>query len=558
MCQHLQHLETIFLALKKYKLKLKRSKCLFAKNKVDYLGHVISEKGITPNPKKIEAVTNYPTPNNADKLRSFLGLANYYRRFIRNYSELTHPLTILTRKNEQWRWESEQENSFQKVKSLLSSAPILAYPDFTKEFQVHTDASAYGIGAVLAQVRKTTENGTDEVVIAYASKHLTDSQAKWATVEKEAYAIVFATKIFYPYLYGRRFTVYTDHKPLEWLMNIKEPTGRLMRWSLLLQEYDIAIGYRPGKMNQNADSLSRAPLNHIATPVSLGRHKFKEEQEKDEYCQRVRRTLEKKGSRSNFIIRDDGLIGTSDGRVLVPLSLRLNVLRRLHDHKLAAHLGQAKVSANLRHRFFWPGMLDEAKRFVKNCISCQKRKAHKRNIAPLQPLPIVTYVWERVAMDIVGPLECTRSGNRYILVISEYATKYVEAIPMKDQTAMTVAEAFTNRIILRYGCPSHILTDQGPCFQSELMKELCRQLEVNQLRSSPYHTMCNGAVENVNKTICDMLASFVCEDPTLWDEYLPFIVFAYNSSTHISLKETPFYLLYGHDPIQPDLISAAY
>ena len=349
MCQHLQHLETIFLALKKYKLKLKRSKCLFAKNKVDYLGHVISEKGITPNPKKIEAVTNYPTPNNADKLRSFLGLANYYRRFIRNYSELTHPLTILTRKNEQWRWESEQENSFQKVKSLLSSAPILAYPDFTKEFQVHTDASAYGIGAVLAQVRKTTENGTDEVVIAYASKHLTDSQAKWATVEKEAYAIVFATKIFYPYLYGRRFTVYTDHKPLEWLMNIKEPTGRLMRWSLLLQEYDIAIGYRPGKMNQNADSLSRAPLNHIATPVSLGRHKFKEEQEKDEYCQRVRRTLEKKGSRSNFIIRDDGLIGTSDGRVLVPLSLRLNVLRRLHDHKLAAHLGQAKVSASLRH-----------------------------------------------------------------------------------------------------------------------------------------------------------------------------------------------------------------
>ena len=153
-------------------------------------------------------------------------------------------------------------------------------------------------------------------------------------------------------------------RSLEWLMNIKEPTGRLMRWSLLLQEYDNAIGYRPGKMNQNADSLSRAPLNHIATPVSLGRHKFKEEQEKDEYCQRVRRTLEKKGSRSNFIIRDDGLIGTSDGRFLVPLRLRLNVLRRLHDQKLAAHLGQAKVSASLRHRFFWPGMFDEAKRFV--------------------------------------------------------------------------------------------------------------------------------------------------------------------------------------------------
>ena len=183
----------------------------------------------------------------------------------------------------------------------------------------------------------------DEVVIAYASKHLTDSQAKWATVEKEAYAIVFATKTFYPYLYGRRFTVFTDHKPLEWLINIKEPTGRLMRWSLMLQEYDMAIGYRPGKTNQNADSLSRAPVNQVAAPPSLGTCTLKEEQEKDEFCQKVKRTIEKKGKKSRYIVREDGLIGTSDGRVLVPLSLRLNVLRRLHDHKLAAHLGQAKV-----------------------------------------------------------------------------------------------------------------------------------------------------------------------------------------------------------------------
>ena len=373
-------------------------------------------------------------------------------------------------------------------------------------------------------------------------------------MEKEAYAIVFATKTFYPYLYGRRFTVFTDHKPLEWLMNIKEPTGRLMRWSLMLQEYDMAIGYRPGKTNQNADSLSRAPVNQVAAPPSLGTCTLKEEQEKDEFCQKVKRTIEKKGKKSRYIVREDGLIGTSDGRVLVPLSLRLNVLRRLHDHKLAAHLGQAKVLARLRNRFIWPGMQEQAKEFIKNCISCQKRKAHKRNLAPLRPLPMVTYVWERVAMDIVGPLECTRSGNRYILAISEYATKYIETIGIKDQTALTVAEAFTNRIILRYGCPSQILTDQGPCFQSDLMKELCRILDIKQLRSSPYHAPCNGAVENINKTLGDMLAPYVFEDPTLWDEYLPFVTFAYNTSVHASLKETPFYLLFGHDAMQPDLI----
>ena len=263
---------------------MNRTKCEFFKNKIDYLGYIVSENGIAPN--KIESITTYPEPTNLKELGSFLGLASYYRKFVRAFAEKAHPLTALTKKNAKWKWGNEERDAFNCIKQCLTTRPILGYPDFTREFIIYTDASGYGIGAALAQMQTpaltessetddtvSAETGDREVVIAYTSKHLNEREAKWSTTEKECFAIIHAIDVFRPYLYGRAFTVFTDHRPLEWLMSKPEPAGRLQRWALKIQEYNMKIGYRPGRSHQNADCLSRIPKDLGAipkTPTGVG------------------------------------------------------------------------------------------------------------------------------------------------------------------------------------------------------------------------------------------------------------------------------------------------
>ena len=233
---HLVHLRRVFELLLSAGLRLNRTKCEFFKNKIDYLGYIVSKDGIAPNMKKIESITKYPEPTNQKELGTFLGLASYYRKFVRAFAEKAHPLTALTKKSAQWKWGTEERDAFNCIKQCLTTKPILGYPDFTREFIIYTDASGYGIGAVLAQMQapalpdtsetseaNSAEAGDREVVIAYTSKHLSEREAKWSTTEKECYAIIHAIEVFRPYLYGRSFTVFTDHRPLEWLMSKPEP-----------------------------------------------------------------------------------------------------------------------------------------------------------------------------------------------------------------------------------------------------------------------------------------------------------------------------------------------
>ena len=255
--RHIVHLDSVLKLLQSYGLKLKPGKCEFVKKEVIYLGHIISADGVRPNPAKIKDVLNYPAPKNVKQLRTFLGLAGYYRRFIRNYAQIAHPLTDLTKKNVDWTWGDSESNAFNVLKEKLTSSPILEYPDLKLGYVLHTDASEYGVGAVLSQVRGIGEGFPPrEVVIAYTSKHLLERECKWATIEKETYAIVHAVKSFHTYIYGQKTIIYSDHKPLEWLMSKNALSGRLSRWSLKLQEYNLEIKYRPGKCNQNADTLS--------------------------------------------------------------------------------------------------------------------------------------------------------------------------------------------------------------------------------------------------------------------------------------------------------------
>ena len=252
--EHLAHLEEIFRRLKEANLKLNPKKCCFAKQKVEYLGHVVTPDGVQPNPEKVRVVQDFPVPKNSKQLRTFMGLANYYRRFVKGFPHIASPLNALTKKGVKFEWTEACSEAFDKLKRALVSAPILAYPNFKEEFLLFVDASSTGIGFTLAQ----KQNGK-EVVIPYNGRGLNQAEKNYSTTEREALALVEGIKKFQPYLFGRKFTVVTDHSSLRWLMNVKDATGRLARWSLLLQQYNFEIVHRPGKEHSNADSLSRRP-----------------------------------------------------------------------------------------------------------------------------------------------------------------------------------------------------------------------------------------------------------------------------------------------------------
>jgi hypothetical protein len=260
--EHLQHLRKVFQKIKESGLKLKREKCYFGMTEVKFLGHVIGKEGIKPDPEIIEKIQNYPVPENQKKLRGFLGLASYYRKFIEGFAKIAQPLTKITGKNHEFKWTNEQQQAFEKLKERLMTYPVLRYPNFEKEFILMTDASKEGIGAVLAQ----EDQDRKEHPIAYFSKALTPCEKNYDTTNMEALAVIQAIKKFRHYLFGQKFKIITDHRALLWLLGTNKSTNsRIVRWRLYLQDFDFTIEHREGKRHLVADALSRSfphPFKH--------------------------------------------------------------------------------------------------------------------------------------------------------------------------------------------------------------------------------------------------------------------------------------------------------
>ena len=271
--EHLNHLGEVFNRLRQAGLKLKVTKCSLFQEKVCYLGHIVSSEGVSTDPSKTKKVADWPVPTTPKEVQQFLGFANYYRRFVKDFATIARPLHRLTEKNNSFQWTPECQLSFEQLRNRLVSAPILAYPDFTKEFVLDTDASDVGIGAVLSQV---TEKG--ERVIAYASRALTKPERRYSVTRRELLAVVVFTQHFRPYLLGRHFELRTDHGSLVWLQNFKEPEGQLARWLEKLQEFDFTIKHRRGLSHQNADAMSRLKREEESVEViGMLEHKTPEE-----------------------------------------------------------------------------------------------------------------------------------------------------------------------------------------------------------------------------------------------------------------------------------------
>ncbi|GFV92410.1 retrovirus-related Pol polyprotein from transposon 17.6 [Trichonephila clavipes] len=333
---HLIRLRLVLKCLQEAGLKLNSKKCLFAAQEVKILGHLVSSNGVRPDPDKIKAVRNFPTPKNIHDIRSFLGLCSYFRRFIKGFCYLAEPLQSLLKSGVEFHWDPEEVEAFNSLKKALTSDPVLGMYDERASTEIHTDASGYGIGAVLVQIQNNVEK-----VIAYASRTLTKAEKNYSTTERECLAIVWATNKFRPYIFGKHFTVVTDHHSLCWLMNLKDPSGRLARWALRLQEHDFDVKYKTGKKHSDADALSRNPVEEetetpdkflaVTTSMNLAM-----EQKKDQDLAKLK--LLSNSSKNEEFRFIDGILCRKnfdpDGKLwlpVIPKHLRADILRHFHD-----------------------------------------------------------------------------------------------------------------------------------------------------------------------------------------------------------------------------------
>ena len=592
--EHQLILKEVFSRIRAAGLKVKREKCQFVQESVKFLGHIVSARGTEPDPSKIEAVRDFATPSSLTDVRAFIGMASYYRRFIKNFADIATPLHDMTKGSQpEFNWTPLADKSFNELKIRLCKAPILSLPDFSVPFVIYTDASDYGLGAVLSQRR-----GEHECVIAYASRTLTPAERNYSTTEKECLAIVWTVNYWRPYLLGKAFDIVTDHQSLTWLQGLKEPKGRLARWILALQEYEFEIKHRPGKQHDNADTLSRFPrvspalvpdwspdedlmVGVAATEVnaSWSKEEIIKAQQDDPsiflVVQKLRCTntapkededgWNDNGERRRYkqlwpqMEMRNGILhrrvdkDTPTERLVwvVPRRMRPDLLKLSHNDPSSGHMGVKRCVERLQQQYYWPGMASEVQLWIAECETCNRRKSpvspHK---SPMKSIE-VGHPMELWAMDILGPLPLTARGNQYILVMSDHFTKWVEAVPLANQRANTVAKAFVDEVVTRHGVPRKILTDQGRNFEAELMRQMLHLLGVEKLRTSPYHPQTDGQVERLNRTLKGILTAYVNKDHTDWDVHLPFALFAYRNSVHSSSGVSPFRAVYGREANTP-------
>ena len=513
-------------------------------------------------------------------MRSFLGIAGYYRRFILNFASRAEPLASLLRSDAPFKWDSACESAFNNIRDALQQPPVLCHPDYTKPFVVDTDASGFGLGATLSQFCA----GGVERVVAYASRTLSVAERKWHTRELEALAIIWAIELFRPYVWGRHFTVRSDHRNLQWLHDAKR--GRLARWALRLQEYDFTIDYRPGSQQRHVDALSRNPqplasgsdvldddlpradVSLVAVPGSAptlpSLLEIGQAQKNDADTQRLLSTLSTPpDGRTSFVVVDDVLyhsalpvagcphIDPPTLRVVVPHVLRDDLMWHYHASELAGHLGRDKTLRRLQQRFFWPSMQTDIAAYVAGCELCQRRKRpQQRHQGLLQPIR-VSEPWEVVGLDIFGPLPTTRRNNRFIVVFIDHFTKWPEVVPTGCITAEVIASLLHNRIVCRFGCPRTLLTDRGPQFVASLTRNLCTRYGIRKAFTSAYHPQGDPVAEAFMKTLAASLSILTTQHPAEWDALCESVAFAYRTSVHPSTGDSPFYLTYGRDAILP-------
>ena len=560
--EHFQTLEEVFARLEKANLKAKMTKCVFLKRSVSFLGHRVDAEGIHTADDKIRSVKEFPQPKSVENVRSFLGLCGYYRSFVRNFASIASPLNMLLKKDRPFHWGGPQEQSFQRLKEALTTAPVLTFPDFSRPFCIYTDASALGLGAVLMQAEDDGKNK----VIAYASRTLNQAEGNYSVTHQEALAIVWALKTFKDIVFGYPITVFTDHSAVTHLFEGRKLSGRLARWDLTIQEFNPVIKYVPGKANRVADSLSRNPVSAIINdgPVidNFSIEELRSKQRASKLWQQVIYCLESGDSvpidelrvpLTQFLINQDGVLCRywqekrySSVQFVIPEELVPVVLKLEHDTPVAGHPGKERTLEAMRRKYYWPSMKVDIDKHIDQCKQCALNKGSVGKPAPILEFPPPSYPMEVIGIDLLS-LSPSHQGSRYLLVCVDHLTRYVMLAPLKDKTAESVAHALVTQVFLKHGTPRVILSDNGAEFRNSLLSEICTQFNVRQAFITAYHPASNGLVERSNRKILDVLRPVVGRLSEMWEDWLPYITASINAHVCSSTGQTPHYSLYRQE-----------
>lgn len=502
--EHIQHLEIVFGKIKAANLTLNKNKCSFLKKEIKILGNIVSQRIIKPDPQKIHAIKNYNKPKNIRELRAFLGLCNYVRHFVKKFAQISQPLTDLL-KGESKRsvkiiiWNQNIENAFSKLKNCILTSTYRHQPDFTKKFILTTDASEKAIGACLSQ---QDEEGNENLIYTF-SKIMDKAQMNYSVTDKELLAVVKSVEYFRHYLVGKTFELRTDHKALEFLKSAKHTSGRFLRWSLKLQEYDYECVYIKGEENK-ADGLSRY-VNSCCTSQK-----------------------------------------TKDKRITIHKNDEKNLIISEY-HIKTGHGSPNNMKFLIREKYFWEGMFNEIENFVKGCITCQKNGGERiqtKNKIIRTERP--NQLWQ---CDLIGRLTSHDGSNKFIFVAVDHYSKWVEAKIINRKTGIEIKEAIEDLIIKKHGIPETLLTDNGLEFRNSHITDLSKKYKFTIQNNSPGNHKTMGLVERTNQTLFHKLQklSNYGEDP--WEDYLQAANDAVNISFNRSINTSPFAFKYGKHPL---------
>lgn len=614
--EHLEHVDTILTALAKAGISLKFAKCDFFSKQIKYLGHIIKPGRLEVDKAHTKSLRESKPPRTVTQLRSFLGGANVYRRFIKNYAMIAAPLHKLLKglpencgkgSRHPVEFGEDELAAFHTLLKCITSPPVLALPVADRRLSIDTDASAEQIGCALFQ----EDEGGERMPLGYWSRQLLPAEANYSATERECLALVWGVQILRPYLLWSEFDAHTDHSALRWLMTIKDPSGRLMRWRLRLSEFRFVPKYKKGTSNQVADMTSRVPSDGHTTvcpdlelpcysivdadgylqfdeptegdsddeddasffleerdahydqilagseepeseePARISLEEVQRAQEADPFCINMRTRIQN-GEEVPF--QDDPTSGAlmrntyETPQLVIPKELQPRFLTLAHKCPTSGHLGGRKMYRTMRRQYYFPSMAIACYNTVRNCMECAKERVRIRKTVHYLKLFPATEPLMDIAMDLCGPFLTTKAGNKYILVITDRYTKLMRTTPLPNQKAETVAKAFVRDWVFTYGPPRSVVSDNGKQFVSKFLLEVYRILGIREIFTTTYHPQTNGQTERFNRTLVGAVRKYVADHPTWWDRYTDSLTYAYNTQVNETTDHTPFELVLSSPP----------
>jgi hypothetical protein len=492
--EHAEHLRKVFQRLRENNLYAKLEKSEFGVMEVDFLGHRITQEGLKMDDHKVKAILDWEPPKSVPALRSFLELASYYRKFIKNFAKIAAPLTNLLKKSAiTYEWEKTCGEAFETLKGILVKASVLKLPDFDKEFEIHSDASDFAIGGVLVQEGRP---------VAFESKKLSETERRWPTHEKEMWAVIHCLKTWGHYISSKDVVVWTDNVTLKYFATQPKLSSKQVRWQDTLALFNVDIRHKPIKENIVPNALSG---KHQLRMVYVGESELQKEVRlascRDAFAKEVRQNIQN-GTKSHFHLRN-GLLWYKQNRLYVlEGKIRDTLLKECHDGPLAGHGGAKRTTTFLKKSYYWLNLKDYAEEYVETCLTCQQNQTlNKKQAGLLQPLPIPEGSWESVSMDFMVSLPPSKGFDAIMVVVDRFS-KMAHFIPTKDEAmAQETGRLLFSHIFKHHGLPKDIVSNRDPKFTSKFWRALWKQMGSKLKMSTSFRPQIDGQTERVNLVI---------------------------------------------------------